>query len=187
MEKGREESDALVASQSMPVANAAATTSQHARLLTAGRGLGWSDAELTALFVQGYEVGSCPIVGAGQTAESYSMQMRAAFLETMPPGACSSTGTKRAMDSRRWKGRQAGACLRKYKDVELVCTRLRELRKRFDDLHLTAAPTGDLDRIALALFNNVVTMGNRELMYTIATNPDYIVGGFEYAPQYEFL
>jgi hypothetical protein len=177
-----------VASQSMPVANAAATTSQRARLPTAGRGIGWSDAELTALVVHGYEVGSDPIVGAGQTAEAYSMRVWAAFLEKIPPGACSATDTKCAMDRRRWKRRQAGACLRKYKDVVRVCTRLHELRKRIDDLHLTGAPTkGELDRIALALFNNVVTMGNRELMYTIATNPDYNVGRFEYAAHYDFL
>jgi hypothetical protein len=102
MEKGSDESDGLVASQSMPVANAAATTSQRARLPTTGRGLGWSDAELTALVVQGYEVGSDPSVGAGQTAEAYSMRKRAALLEKMPPGVCSATGTKCAMDSRRW-------------------------------------------------------------------------------------
>jgi hypothetical protein len=42
------------------------------------RGLGWSDDELTALVVQGYDVGSDPTVGSGQTAERYADRMRAA-------------------------------------------------------------------------------------------------------------
>jgi hypothetical protein len=44
-----------------------------------------------------------------------------------------------------------------------------------------------LDRVSIALFNNVVTIGNRELIYTIASTPEFNVGRFEYAAQYEFL
>jgi hypothetical protein len=78
--------------------------------------------------------------------------------------------------------------LRKYKAVVRVCTRVYELRKRIDGLQLTGGPSDDdLDRVSIALFNNVVTIGNRELIYTIAWTPEFKVWRFEYAAQYEFL
>jgi hypothetical protein len=44
-----------------------------------------------------------------------------------------------------------------------------------------------LHRVSLALFNNVVTIGNRKLIYKIASTPELNVGQFEYAAQYDFL
>jgi hypothetical protein len=153
-----------------------------------GRGLGWSDDELTALMVQGYDVSCDPVVGAGQKADKFADRIRTSFLQKMPPDACSATGTKCALDNRRWRGRQVGACFRKYKEVIRVCTRMRELQKRVQGLQFTGAPSEeDLDRVALALFNNVVTISDRELMYTIVSNPGYNVGRFEYAKQFKFL
>jgi hypothetical protein len=55
-------------------------------------------------------------------------------------------------------------------------------------LHLTGEPSeDDLDRISLALFNNVETVGNREQIYTIASTSGFNVGRFEYAAQCGFL
>jgi hypothetical protein len=101
-------------------------------------------------------------------------------LAKLLPGACLATGTKCALDSRRWTGRQAAASLRIYKEVVRVCTRVYELRKRIDGLQLTGGPSeDDLYRVSHALFNNVVTKGNRELMYKIASTPEFNVGRFE--------
>jgi hypothetical protein len=44
-----------------------------------------------------------------------------------------------------------------------------------------------LHRVSLARFSNVVTIGNRKLMYKIASTPGFNVGRFEYAAQYDFL
>jgi hypothetical protein len=116
-------SDEIAPVQSLPATNTTAASAQQAQARSgdtpstpreAGRGLGWSDEELTAVVVQGYDIGSDTIVGAGQTAEKYADRIRAAFLVKLPPGACSATGTKCALDNRRWTGRQAAACLRKY-------------------------------------------------------------------------
>jgi hypothetical protein len=195
METQSDDSDEIAPVQSLPAANTTAASAQQAQARSGntlsrprgtGRGLGWSDEELTAL-VQGYDIGSNPIVGAGQTAEKYADRIRAAFLVKLPPGACSATGTKCALDNRRWAGRQAAACLRKYKEVVRNCTRVYELRKRIDGLQLTGGPSSyDLDRVSIDLFNNVVTIGNRELIYTIASTPEFNVGRFECAAQYEF-
>jgi hypothetical protein len=85
--------------------------------------------------------------------------------------------------------RQAGRCLlAEIQEVVRVCTRVYALRKRIDGLQLTGGPIDDdLNRVTIALFNNVVTIGNRELIYTIASTPEFNVGCFEYAAQYEFL
>jgi hypothetical protein len=54
-------------------------------------------------------------------------------------------------------------------------------------MQLTGAPSeNDLERAALALFNNVTAIGNRELIYTIDANSGFNVGRFEYAAQYKF-
>jgi hypothetical protein len=45
----------------------------------------------------------------------------------------------------------------------------------------------DLERVALALFNNVTAIGNREHIYTIAATPGFNVRRFEYAAQYKGL
>jgi hypothetical protein len=159
METRRDESDEIAPAQSLPTANTTAVTEQQAQARSdnalsrprgTGRGLGWSDEELTALVVQGYGIGSGPIVGAGQTADKYADRIRAAFLAKLPPGACSATGTKCELNNRRWTGRQAAACLRKYKEVVRVCTRVYELRKRINGLQLTGGPSeDDLDRFRL--------------------------------------
>jgi hypothetical protein len=189
METRSDESDEIEPARSLPAANTTAVTGQQAqeRLDTAlsrprgtGRELGWSDEELTALVVQGYDISSDLIVGAVQTVDKDADRNRAAFLAKLPPGACSSTGTKCALGNRRWTGRQAAVCLRKYKEVVRVCTRVYELQKRIDGLHLTGGPSEvNLGRVSLALFNNVVTIGNRELMYKIASAPEFNVGRFE--------
>jgi hypothetical protein len=55
-------------------------------------------------------------------------------------------------------------------------------------LQLTGSPSEeDLHRVSLARFSNVVTIGNRKLMYKIASTPGFNVGRFEYAAQYDFL
>jgi hypothetical protein len=176
------------APHAMMVAAQAGSSTSPRRQRGAGRGLSWSNEELTALVVQGYDISSDPAVGAGQTADKYADRIRSAFLEKMPPEACSATGTKCALDNRRWRGRPSAACLRKYKEVVKICTRVYELRKRVECLQLTGGPSDkDLDRVALALYNKVATIGNRELIYTIASTPGYNVGKFEHAAQYEFL
>jgi hypothetical protein len=48
-----------------------------------GRGLSWSNEELTALIVQGYSISSDSAVGAGQTVEKNAGRMRAVFFETV--------------------------------------------------------------------------------------------------------
>jgi hypothetical protein len=208
IENESDESDEIAPAQPPPVTNTTVTTAMHVTNATAapalqaqarsddtpsrprgaGCGLGWSDEEVTAIIVQGYDISSDPVVGAGQTAEKYADRIRAAFLEKVPSGACSATGTKCVLDNRQWRGRPAAACLRKYKEVVRVCTRVYELRNRVDGLHLTGGPSeDDLGRVSLALLNSVATIGNRELIYTIASTPGFNIGRFEYATQYEFL
>jgi hypothetical protein len=109
METQSDESDEIAPVQSLPATNTTAASAQQAQARSGNtlsrprgtwRGLGWSDGELTALVVQGYDIGSDPIVGAGQTAEKYADRIRAAFLVKLPPGACSATGTKCVLDNR---------------------------------------------------------------------------------------
>jgi hypothetical protein len=104
------ESDEIAPAQPLPATNTTAASALQAQARSddrpsrpqgAGRGLGWSDEELTALVVQGHDIGSDPVVGAGQTAEKYADRIRGAFLAKLPPGACSATGTKCALDNRR--------------------------------------------------------------------------------------
>jgi hypothetical protein len=124
MENESDESDEIAPAQPLPVTNTTVATAVQATNTTAapalqaqarsddtptrprgaGRGLGWSDEELTALIVQGYDISSDPVVGAGQTAEKYVDRIRAAFLAKLQSGACSATGTKCALDNRRWRG-----------------------------------------------------------------------------------
>jgi hypothetical protein len=126
MENKKDDGYETTSGQSLLASSATVATSQQAPELSAkvasrprgaGRGLGWSDDELTALVVQGYDGGRDPTVDAGQTAERYADRMRSAFLSKMPPGACTATGTKCALDNCRWTGRPAAVCLRKYKEV----------------------------------------------------------------------
>jgi hypothetical protein len=64
-----------------------------------------------------------------------------------------------------------------------------ECRKRVDSMELTGSPTEeDLSRVALALINGVLQIGNKELVYSIVSTPGYNVGkAFEYQDQYDFL
>jgi hypothetical protein len=65
---------------------------------------------------------------------------------------------------------------------------LRASKTHWYGLQLTGGPRKDeLDRASLDLFNNLVAIGNGELIYTIASTPEFNVGRFEYAEQYEFL
>jgi hypothetical protein len=81
METQSDDSDEIAPVQSLPATNTTAASAQQAQARSGntllrprgtGRGLGWLDEELTALVVQGYDIGSDPIVGAGQTAEKYA-------------------------------------------------------------------------------------------------------------------
>jgi hypothetical protein len=81
------------------------------------------------------------------------------------------------------------ACLKNYKLVIRTCVRMYECRKRVDSMELTRSPTEeDLSRIALALIDGALQIGNKELVYSIVSTPGYIVGkAFEYQDQYDFL
>jgi hypothetical protein len=81
------------------------------------------------------------------------------------------------------------ACIKKYKLVVRTCVRMKECRKRGDAMELTGSQNEeDLCRVALALFNDTVQVGNKELIYNIARTPGYNVGkNFEYQDQYMFL
>jgi hypothetical protein len=57
------------------------------------------------------------------------------------------------------------ACLKKYKIVVRTCVRMYECQKRVDYMKLTGSPTeDDINRVALALFNGVLPVGNKELV-----------------------
>jgi hypothetical protein len=142
-----------------------------------------------ALVVQAYDVGGDPVVGSGQTAEKYAERIRDAFARKAPADACMKRGTRCARDNRRWQGRPPMSCLKKYKEVVSTCTKLRDKRKQVDAMELTGGPTEDeLDRVALALFNRAVKIGDRQLIYAITTTPGYYIGNdFCYQDQYEFL
>ena len=148
-----------------------------------GRGLSWLNDEVTALIVQGYIISSDPAVGAGQTVEKYAERMWAAFIEKAPVDACLTD------DHRRWAARPAMACLKKYKLVVRTCAKMFESRKRVDAMKLTGSPTEeDINRVALALFNDALPVGDKELVYSILSTPRFNVGKtFEYQDQYEFL
>jgi hypothetical protein len=69
-----------------------------------------------------------------------------------------------------------------------VCTKLRDKRKQVDAMELTGGPTDDdLNRVALDLFNYFVKVGDKQLIYAIASKPGYYVGkDFYYQDQYKF-
>jgi hypothetical protein len=115
--------------------------------------------------------------------------MRSAFVEKAPADACTIYGSTCARANRRWAGRPAMACIKKYKLVVRICVRMYECRKHIDAMELTGSPNEeDLSRVALALLNGTVQVGNKELIYNIARTPGYSVGkNFEYQDQYNFL
>jgi hypothetical protein len=154
-----------------------------------GRGLAWSNEELTALVVEAYSVGGDPVIGSGQTAAKYAERIRDAFARKAPADACTSNGTRCARDNRRWKGRPLISCMKKYKEVVSMCTRFRDKRKQVDAMQLTGGSTeDDLDRVALTLFNESVKVGDKQLIDAIATTPGYNLGkDFCFQDQYEFF
>ena len=56
-------------------------------------------------------------------------------------------------------------------------------------MKLTGSPTEeDINRVALALFNDALPVGDKELVYSILSTPRFNVGKtFENQDQYEFL
>jgi hypothetical protein len=100
------------------------------------------------------------VIESGQTAEKYSESIRDAFARKAPAGACTSNGTRCARDNRRWKGRPPMSCLKNYNELMSMCTRLIDKRKKIDAMQLTGGSTeDDMDRVALAFFNESVNFG----------------------------
>jgi hypothetical protein len=132
----------------VPVA-AAQDQQAQSRKRGVGRGLAWSNEELTSLVAQAYDIGGDLVVGSGQSADKYAERIRDAFAQKAPVDACQRNGTRCGRDSRRWQRLSPFSCLKKYKAVISVCTRLRDKIKQVDAVQLTGSPSSDdLDRVA---------------------------------------
>lgn len=154
-----------------------------------GKGIGWNDEEMLALAQAAPVVCEDPSIGKQMTRRTLGERLRENMIKSSlrPNDACTRNGTKDHRDERRWEGRSAEACLRKWYTMRADCTTMFSIKRRLCSLNLTGNFTEeDFKRMALLEFSK----GKQVLghLYDCGNNKDYnFVDKFEYGSVYDYL
>jgi hypothetical protein len=162
---------------------AAETTAAVAGAGSAGRGLGWNQAELLAVARAAPAVLQNPTIGANQNATELRRRLFTEFLrdECCPNVPECTRSDKSNLDSRRWHGRSALATLQCWtKRIKAPCVRLHAVCRRIQVAELTGGPypNDSMHRLATAIFNSKDGESSQLFShaYDIIRNEHYVIG-----------
>jgi hypothetical protein len=157
----------------------------------AGRGLGWSTAELLALCSSGLTVDRDSVRGAGKKKAERASRMQAEFKRSpnTPESVIaivSSADNGDSNDSSRWFGRTAAACLSQREKVTSQCSDFHRIMSRVKAKPWTGSPDDeDLVRAVTAIRNRSCEVTN---LCSILRSASYPAGKtFSFVDAHHFL
>lgn len=154
-----------------------------------GKGLGWNDDELLALAHAAPKVCLDPCTGKQMTRKEMGERLRKVMIESTirPSDACKFVQSKDHRDTRRWEGRSAEACYRKWTAMRAACTTMYGITKRIESLNLTGN-FGKQDKFRMAMVEFSCGAQVTGHLYDIGNNKDYMyTNKFEFSVAYDFL
>lgn len=105
-----------------------------------------------------------------------SQAIRDEFLKnnTRPGEACTAGRSGGVLDERRWDGRSADSCLKKWNIMRNECSAYRSAQKQIEAVELTSPTVQYVERCVLAFYNNGSDVTSH--LYDIIRNPKYVIG-----------